>query len=180
MTIVSLVATLALQATALGARDTVLVRELPPVRSSVEQVFFYAAGLSSLLVLTLLVLLVLAVFWMRRAALAAGERVDDLLTELRPMLKQAAETGESIRKTVDRIQTEVGDLADGAHESGARVKRTVGELADRVDDFNDLLGKVHTRADAVVTVAGTAMDGIAWGARKLRERSRRKHVTKKS
>ena len=59
------------------------------------------------------------------------------------------------------------------------MKRTVGELADRVDDFNDLLGKVHSRADAVVDVAGTAMDGIGWVSRTLGERRTRKRLKKK-
>ena len=156
------------------ARDTVLVQSLPPMRTGLEQVFFLAAGLTSVLTLALLATLVLALFWMRRGAIAAGERLDALLEELRPMLDQATKTSESIRKTADLIQEEVASVHDGVHESTERVKKTVGQLADRVDDFNDLLGKVHARADAVVTVAGTAMDGIAWGAKKLRDRRTRR------
>ena len=65
------------------------------------------------------------------------------------------------------------------HESSERVKKTVGDLADRVDDFNDLLGKVHSRADTVATVAGSAIDVIAWGAERLRERKKRRTARKK-
>ena len=180
MTIAGLVSTPWLMQAAVGARDTLLVRQLPAQRSAVEQLFFYASGLSSLLILTLLVMALVVVFWMRRAAISAGERVDQLLVELRPLLDQATETGQSIRKAADLIQTEVAHATEGAHDAGVRVKRTVGELADRVDDFNELLGKVHSRADTVVDVAGTAMDGLAWGKRKLAERRARKRVKKKS
>jgi methyl-accepting chemotaxis protein len=179
MTILVAPAGLALFQAAAAARDTLVVRPLPPVRSTVEQVFFYAAGLTSILTLVLVLMLVVAVFWMRRAAAAAARRVDDLLDELRPMLKEAAQTAESVRETADLIQEEVSLVKDGVNETGVRVKKTVGELADRVDDFNDLLGKVHSRADAVVGVAGSAMEGIAWGARKLRER-KQKRIRKKA
>ena len=162
-----------LQASAV-ARDTVLMRQVTPVRSDAESLFFYASGLTSILALLLLVTLILTVFWLRSAAEAASERVDELLEELRPLLKQAVDTSESVRKTADLIHEEVALVKDGVHETGARVKKTVGELADRVDDFNDLLGKVHSKADAVVGVSSTAMEGIAWGVRKLRERKRKR------
>jgi methyl-accepting chemotaxis protein len=164
---------------AVAAHDTVLVRTLVPPRTAIETLFFYASGLTSVLTLLLVLLLLVALLWMRRAAVAAGEKIDKLFDEIRPMLKQAAETSESVRKTADLIQEEVSLAKDGVHETGARVRKTVGELADRVDDFNDLIGKVHARADAVVDVAGTAIDGIAWGARKLRERKPKRLVKKK-
>jgi len=161
------------------ARDTALVRTLLPPRSAMETLFFYASGFTSVLTLLLVLLLLVALLWMRRAAVAAGEKVDRLFDEIRPMLKQATATSESVRRTADMIQEEVTLAKEGVHETGARVRKTVGELADRVDEFNDLIGKVHARADAVVDVAGTVIDGVAWGARKLRERKPRRLVKKK-
>jgi hypothetical protein len=58
-----------------------------------------------------------------------------------------------------------------AHEA---LDRRVADFGKRVDDFNDLLGKVHRRAETVVEVGGMAMDGIAWGAKKLGSRRRRR------
>jgi methyl-accepting chemotaxis protein len=179
MTILGPSTLLALLQGAAAVRDTVLVRPLMPARTGVEQLFFYAAGLTSILTLVLVGMLVVALFWIRRGAAAAGERVDALLAELRPMLKQAAETNESVRKAADLILEEVTLLQAGLHETGARVKQTVAELADRADDFNELLGKVHARADALVEVAGTAAEGIAWGARQLREHKSKRLKKKK-
>ena len=162
-----------------AARDTMLVRYVTPDRSPLEAVFFWASGLTSILALLLLVILVAALFWTLRAAIAAGRRVDELFDDLRPMLQKAEETVESVRKTAQLVQEEVALVTAGVHESSERVKKTVSDLADRVDDFNDLLGKVHSRADTVATVAGSAIDVIAWGAQKLRERKSKRIARKK-
>jgi hypothetical protein len=54
-----------------------------------------------------------------------------------------------------------------AHEA---LDRRIAEFGKRLDDFNDLLGKVHRKADALVEVGGMAADGIKWGAQKMKER----------
>jgi hypothetical protein len=46
----------------------------------------------------------------------------------------------------------------------------IAEFGRRLDDFNELLTKVHKKADAVVEVAGMAADGLKWGAKKMKER----------
>jgi len=168
MTISGVAAFIAAQAAA--ARDTMFVRPLPPIRSGMEQFFFVTTGLTSVLALALLATLIVMLVWARRAALAAGERMDALLEELLPVLEQARGVGDSVRKTADLIQRDVASVTEGVHETSARVKRSVGDLADRVDDFNELLGKVHARADSVVDVASTTLDGLAWGVKKLRGR----------
>ncbi len=160
--------------------DTLIVRTVSPERSTAESIFFWASGLTSILALLLLATLVAWVIWLRRALADAGRRVDELFDELRPMIKQANDVSTSIAKTVDLVHDEVVLVKAGVHESSERVKHTVGELADRVDDFNDLLGKVHSHADSVVTVAGAAVEGLAWGTEKLRQRKSRKRAVKKS
>ncbi len=54
-----------------------------------------------------------------------------------------------------------------AHEA---LDRRVAEFGERLDDFNELLEKVHRKADAIVEVGGMAADGIKWGAQKMKER----------
>lgn len=162
-----------------AARDTMLVRYVTPDRSPLEAIFFWASGMTSVLTLLLLVVLLVALVWTLRAALAAGRRVEELFDDLRPMLAKAEDTVESVRKTAQIVQDEVASLTTDVHAGSERVKKTVGELADRVDDFNHLLGKVHSRADSVVTVAGSAIDMIAWGAERLRERKTRRAARKK-
>jgi hypothetical protein len=117
---------------AVAAHDTVIMRQVPPVRSWFEQVVFIASGISTLLVLVLIAGLVLAMFAIRRSVQRAHEALD----------------------------------------------RRIADFGRRVDDFNDLLGKVHRRAESVVEVGGMAMDGIAWGAKKLGERRRRRRKSR--
>jgi hypothetical protein len=54
-----------------------------------------------------------------------------------------------------------------AHEA---LDKRIAEFGTRIDDFNDLLGKVHKKADAIVEVGGMAADGLKWGAQKMKER----------
>jgi hypothetical protein len=164
---------------AVATRDTVLMRALPPVRTPVEEFFFVMAGTASVLLVVLLLLLIVAVFLAWRGAVAAGRRMDELLDDLRPVLEQATAVSESVRKTADLIQKDVALVSTGVEETSARVKHSVATLADRVDDFNELLGKVHSRADTVVDVGGAAMDGLGAVVKRLRGRKRGVRLRKK-
>ncbi len=117
---------------AVAAHDTVIMRQVPPVRTWFEQVVFVASGISTLLILVLVTGLVIAMFAIRRSVQRAHEALD----------------------------------------------RRVADFGKRVDDFNDLLGKVHRRAETVVEVGGMAMDGLAWGAKKIGERRRRRRKSR--
>lgn len=117
---------------AVAAHDTVIMRQVPPVRTWFEQVVFVASGISTLLILVLITGLVIAMFAIRRSVQRAHEALD----------------------------------------------RRVADFGQRVDDFNDLLGKVHRRAETVVEVGGMAMDGIAWGAKKFGEGRRRRRKSR--
>lgn len=109
---------------AAAAHDTVVVRQVPPVRNAFEQVVSVASGISTLLVLVLVAGLVVAMLSVRRSVRRAHEALD----------------------------------------------RRIVEFGKRVDDFNDLLDKVHKKADALVEVGAMAADGLRWGAKKLQER----------
>lgn len=117
---------------AVAAHDTVIMRQVPPVRTWFEQVVFVASGISTLLVLLLIAGLVMAMFAIRSSVKKAHEALD----------------------------------------------RRIADFGQRVDDFNDLLGKVHRRAETVVEVGGMAMDGIAWGAKKFGEGRRRRRKSR--
>jgi hypothetical protein len=123
--LVSSAARLLIQAAqTVASHDTVIMRQVPPVRTWFEQVVFVASGLSTLLVLVLITGLVLVMF--------------------------------GIWRTVRR-----------AHEA---LDRRIAEFGKRVDSFNELLEKVHRKADALVEVGGLAADGLKWGAQKIRDR----------
>jgi hypothetical protein len=107
-----------------AAHDTVIVRQVPPVQTTFEQIVSIASGISTLLVFVLVAGLVVAMLAVRRSVARAHEALD----------------------------------------------RRIAEFGRRIDDFNDLLGKVHKKADAIVEVGGMAADGIKWGAQKMKER----------
>ena len=174
MTILTAPAAQWLSQVAAGARDTLLVRPLPPIRTTFEQVVFVASGITSVLMLFLVVALLIALIWLRRSLTAVGAKLNALSMELHPLLQQAAAASQSVKQTSDLIREDVATMHDAIHETSARVRETVGNLADRVDDFTDLLGKVHHTADSVVDIAGTTIKGLAWGAQALRDRRRKR------
>ena len=61
---------------AVAAHDTVIMRQVPPVRTWFEQIVFVASGISTLLVLVLVTGLVMAMFAVRRSVQRAHEALD--------------------------------------------------------------------------------------------------------
>ena len=162
------------------ARDTLLVRPVPPIRTAFEQSVFVAQGILVIFAVFLIPLSMYGALEMRKSALAAAERLDALLAELRPLATQVKETSVAVKETADMIRTDVAMVHDTVQVATDRVKQTVVQLADRVDDFNDLLGSVHEKASMAIDVAGTAMSGLAWGARALRDRRAVRKAKKRS
>jgi hypothetical protein len=141
---------------------------------------FVASGIMSILSLLLIPALIYGVFALRKSMSSAGARMDALLTELRPLVVQVRETSAAVKQTADIIRTDVESVHDTVQVATARVKQTVVQLADRVDDFNELLGTVHDKASMAVDVAGTAISGLAWGAKALRERRAARKAKKRA
>ncbi len=165
---------------AAAARDTLLVRPIPPIRTGFEQTVFVAQGILVIFAVLLIPLAIYGAFAMRQAAREAARRMDALLDELRPLAAHVKETSVAVRDTADMIRTDVATVHDTVQVATERVKQTVVQLADRVDDFNELLGAVHDKASMAVDVAGTAISGLAWGARTLRERRAARKAKKRA
>jgi hypothetical protein len=162
------------------ARDTLLVRPVPPIRTTFEQTIFVAQGILVIFAVFLIPLSIYGALVMRKAALAAEQKIDALLGELRPLAAHVKEASVAVKETAEMVRTDVAMVHDTVQVATERVKQTVVQLADRVDDFNDLLGNVHEKASMAIDVAGTAMSGLAWGARTLRDRRAARKAKKRS
>jgi hypothetical protein len=165
---------------AAAVRDTLLVRPVPPIRTAFEQTVFVAQGILVIFAVFLIPLSIYGALAMRKAALAAGERMDALLAELRPLAAQVKEASAAVKETAEMVRTDVAMVHSTVQVATDRVKQTVVQLADRVDDFNDLLGTVHEKASMAIDVASTAVSGLAWGARTLRERRSARKAKKRA
>ena len=150
-----------------AAADTMFVRQLPAVRTTFEQVVFVASGLTSILVLLLLVALIIGMVRMRARANELRTQLDALLAELRPMTRNAAAMYEDVREAANDVRAIVDESRDTVKQSGERIRRSVDGLADRVDQVSDLVGRVHDSAENIATVATTAVGGIKLGARAM-------------
>ncbi len=154
---------LALQAVA--AVDTVLVRQVTPARSVFEQVVFVATGLTSILTLVAVFVVLLLLLGMRAAAKALGQKLDEVLTELRPLTQNANAASADVREAAAAAKAMVLESRETVSDANARVRETVETLTERVDDLSEMLGRIHRSAERVASVAGTAMGGLKAGVR---------------
>jgi methyl-accepting chemotaxis protein len=152
---------------AAATADTLIVQQLPPVRTAFEQVVFVASGLTSILTLLLLVALLLLIGALRAKAEETKGKLDDLLVELRPMAKSATAMYEDVRAVAAAASAMVAESRDTVRAANQRVRKTVDTLSDRVDELSGMIGRVNRSAERVAAVAGTALGGLKLGARAL-------------
>jgi phage-related minor tail protein len=141
-----------------AAADTVLVRQVPPVRTAFEQLVFVASGLTS--ILTLLV-------GMRQAAIALQAKLDEVLTELRPLTQNANAASQDLRDATAMAKAMVAESQETVSLANARVRDTVDDLAERVAELTEIVGKVTRMASRIAGVAATAIGGLKAGAKVL-------------
>lgn len=156
-------AVLAVQAAAVA--DTVLFRQVPQAKSAFEQIVFVASGLTSILTLLVVVVVLLMLIGMRHAAKALGEKLDEVLLELRPLTQNANAASADVREAAATAKAMVMESRETVSEANLRVRETIEHLTERVDDLAEMLGRIHRAAERVAGVAGTAMGGIKAGAR---------------
>lgn len=146
------------------AADTVLFRQVPAVRSTFEQIVFVASGLTSILTLLVVVVVLLLLIGMRAAAKSLGEKLDEVLLELRPLTQNANAASADVREAAATAKAMVMESRETVSAANARVRETIENLTDRVDDLAEMLGRIHRAAERVAGVAGTAMGGLKAGA----------------
>lgn len=145
--------------------DTVLVRQVPPVRTAFEQLVFVASGLTSVLTLLVVVVVLALLLGLRSLGKELHGKLEELLRELRPLTQNANAASEDAREAAAAVKEMVLESRVTVEVANERVRDTIDGLADRVDDLSDLLGRVHHAGERVATVAGSAVGGIKAGAR---------------
>jgi uncharacterized protein YoxC len=142
---------LLLQATALA--DTLVVRQVPIAPSAFEQFVVITSGVTTVLLLGLVVVLLRVFIGLRARMDDTAERLDALLVDARAVATSAGDV--------------IEDSQDTIRETTLRIRDTVDTLADRVDALSAMLRRIHSSAEKVAAVAGTAIGGIKLGARAL-------------
>lgn len=158
-----LVLHVALQVAAVA--DTMIVRQVPPVRTAFEQLVFVASGLTSILTLLAVLVVLIILVGMRQAAIALQAKLDEVLTELRPLTQNANAASQDLREATAMAKAMVAESRETVSLANARVRETVDDLSDRVAELSDMVGRVTRMAQRVASVAATAIGGLKAGAR---------------
>jgi hypothetical protein len=163
-----------------AAADTLIVRQVPPLRSGFEQLVFVLSGVTSVLAVILMAVTIWLILTLRARAEETRARVDALLLELRPLIDKAAATLDETRTVAKNANEIVERSRDTIRFADTRVRRAVTTLTDRVDDVSALIGRVNDAASRVETVATTTVAGIKFGARALGLSKRKKRKASKA
>ena len=147
--------------------DTVLVRNVPPVRSTFEQVVFVTSGLTSIFAFILILMTVIGLLALRSMAKAVLQKLAELMVELKPMARNTTAMSDDVREVARNVNTMVDESRDTVRVVNERVRSSVVTLTDRVDEMSDIIGRVNRSAEQVASVATTAVAGIKLGARAL-------------
>ena len=166
-----------------AAADTILVRSVPPVRTTFEQIVFVASGLTSIVAFLLICLTMVLLVALRAKADAMRHQLDILIAELHPMARKASEMSEDVREVAKNVNAMVDDSRETVKVVNERVRTSVVMLTDRVDEMSAIIGRVNDSAERVARVATTTVAGIKFGARALgfgkTKKKRRKDATER-
>ncbi|MCE9600763.1 MAG: hypothetical protein K8S21_00940 [Gemmatimonadetes bacterium] len=147
--------------------DTVLVRNVPPLRTVFEQIVFVTSGITSIFVFVLIGLIVVGLLALRSTATKVLAKLEELMVELKPMARNTAAMSDDVREMAKNVNRMVDDSRDTVRVVNERVRSSVVTLTDRVDEMSEIIGRVNRSADRVASVATTAVAGLKFGARAL-------------
>ena len=150
-----------------AAAETLYVRNLPPERTGFETLAFIASSLNSIIALLLVVVALVSLLLLRRKADELGEKVQALLTEMRPMARNVNAMSDDVREVAKGVSGMVDDSRETVRVANERIRASVVNLTDRVDDLSAIISRVNHSAERVASVASTTMAGIKFGARAL-------------
>ena len=159
--------------------DTVIVRNVPPVRTAFEQVVFVTSGLTSIFAFLLIGMTVIGLLALRSTANQVLRKLEELMVELKPMARNTSAMSDDVREVAKNVNRMVDESRDTVRVVNDRVRSSVVTLTDRVDDLSEIIGRVNRSASRVASVATTAVAGIKFGARALGLSTARKAKKKK-
>lgn len=155
--------------------DTLIVRQVPAIRTGFGQFVFIVSGVTSVLALVLIGATILLLASMRQRFVDTSAKVDELLTELRPFTASANVMVKELTDVARSVQELTDDSRDTVRVANRRVRRSVRLITGRVNDLSELIGRVTDSATRIEQVATTTVAGIKFGARALGlSRKRRK------
>lgn len=157
-----------------AAADTLIVRQVPSVRTGFEEFVFIVSGVTSLLALLLIGATLFLLASMRQRFAETSAKVDELLAELRPLTHSANVMVEEVTAVARDVQTLTDESRDTVRIANRRVRRSVRLITGRVNDLSALIGRVTDSATRIEQVATTTVAGIKFGARALGLSKRRR------
>lgn len=153
-----------------GARDTVIMRQLPPERSLLEQITAVSSVIITLALTVFSIFAVPAAWRLRGTYKKVHEMLDRIQDDLGPIIRHAHTIADNVNYVTTAIRADVAKVNETIASANERVHQAVAITEQRLNEFNALLKVVQEEAeDAFVSTAST-LRGVRTGAAAFRER----------
>jgi uncharacterized protein YoxC len=163
------VADLLIQA-ATAARDTVLMRAVPPDRGILDRVTEVASSLIAIALLTLTIVAVPVAFHSRRTYRKIHQLLDRVYDDITPIMNHAHNVADNVNFITTSIRTDVLKVHETIDAANARVQDALALTERRMSELNALLSVVQQEAEHLFVSTASTVRGVREGAAAFRDR----------
>jgi uncharacterized protein YoxC len=153
--------------------DTIVTRQIVE-RGWFDETTHIAAGILTLILLAVVVMLLPAAWYIRRRSRNLAVLLDGLHGEIAPLIKSTNGLVENMNHIATTIRQDVDRISETVRSVDAQVREAAKVAGERVQRFDDLLEAVQEEAEDIFTTTATVVRGARAGARALQRRRRRK------
>lgn len=149
---------------AVTARDTVIMKTVPPDRGVLERVTATASALITVVLLTLTIFIIPVAWRLRRTYAKVDHLLERIHDDIAPIMANAHEISDNVNYITTSIRTDVAKLNDTINSANSRLQRAMALSEKRVNEFNALLAIVQQEAEGVFLSTASTVRGVRRGA----------------
>lgn len=148
--------------------DTIFTRTITEDPGAFEKITGIADGLTSILVLVLVVALVPAAWNLRRTHVRLNALLDRFQDDLTPIVKHASAIADDIHYISTALRTDVAQVSRTVNAANARMQEAIHATERKVREFNALLAVVQEEAEDIFVRSAAAARGVRTGVESFR------------
>jgi hypothetical protein len=149
---------------AAGTRDTVLMRQIAPERSTLDQITAICGVIITLAWTAFAIVAVPAAWRFRGTYKKANELLDRLQNDIGPIARHATSISDNINYITTALRADVGKVQATIDAANDRVQQAAALTEERLNEFNALLAVVQQEAEDMFVSTASAVRGVRTGA----------------
>jgi uncharacterized protein YoxC len=155
---------------AAAARDTVIMKAVPPDRGVLDRITEVASALIAISLLTLTVVAVPVAFHSRRTYRKVHELLDRVYDDIAPIMNHVHNVTDNVNFITTSIRTDVQKVHETIDAANVRVQDALALTERRMNELNALLSVVQEEAEHLFVSTASTVRGVREGAAAFRDR----------